>query len=82
MSMIESGAAPAGPGWLVLSQVPRMIAGPGGTPVTGWRITAQLKTPPGTVFTVDVADANYPQGAKALLAAKAADVASVDTLEG
>jgi hypothetical protein len=82
MSMIESGGPAAGPGWTVLSQVTRMIAGPGGTPVDGVRITAQLKSPPGTTFFVDVPASQYPQAAKALLAAKAADVYSVDQLEG
>lgn len=82
MSMLESGQAGAGPGWVVLSQVPRMVAGPGSTPVNGWRITAQLKTPSGSTFFVDVPDAQYPGAVRGLLAAKAADVDSVDHLEG
>lgn len=82
MTMTESPVpAPVG-GWTVISQVFRPIPGPGNTSVNGWRITAQLKAPPMTSFFVDVPDTAYPAGVKAALAAKAADVASVDALEG
>jgi hypothetical protein len=81
MTMIEPAASAAGPGWTVISQVFRPMPGPGISSINGWRITAQLKAPPMTTFYVDVPDNQYPGGVRAALAAKAADVASVDALE-
>jgi len=81
MTMMETGSgAPKVPPYKVISQQPRTITGPTGLPVQGWLITAQLLTPAGTTFTIQVPDSQYPQGVKALLSQKAVDVDSIDTL--